>query len=177
MAELPDDQSLWRARPFYLAYDQQRDRREGSMKHYSFISALREGIKRKEFKMKLKNWMSAAAVVCLVFGFGFVILPVTLLSFYGMSTEQGGILMTRLFGQAFIFLGLLLWLARNTTEPTTQRAFALAAFVGNAIGFIISLMSQLSGIANVLGWSTVALYLIFALGFGYFLIPGSSKPL
>jgi uncharacterized membrane protein len=132
---------------------------------------------RKEFTMRLKNWMMAAAVICLVFGFGFVILPVTLLSFYGLSTEQVGIFMTRLFGQAFILLGLLLWLARNTTEPTIQRAFALAVFVGNVIGFIISLMTQLSGIVNVLGWSTVALYLIFALGFGYFLMPRSSKPL
>jgi hypothetical protein len=125
--------------------------------------------------MKLKNWMIAAGVICLVFGFGFVILPVTLLSFYGLSTEQGGILMTRLFGQAFIVVGLLLWLARNATEPATQQAFALALFVGNVIGFLISLLTQLSGIVNVLGWSTVALYLIFALGFGYFLIPGSAK--
>ncbi len=127
--------------------------------------------------MKLKNWMSAAGVICLVFGIGFVILPVTLLSFYGISTERGGILMTRLFGGAFIPLGLLLWFNRNTTEPTTQRAFAIALFVGNVIGVIVSLMSQLSGTANALGWSTVALYLIFALGFGYFLMPRSSKPL
>jgi uncharacterized membrane protein YfcA len=139
--------------------------------------SLREDIKRKEFTMKLKNWMSAAGVICLVFGIGFVILPVPLLSFYGLSTEQVGIFMTRLFGGAFIPLGLLLWLARNTTESITQRAFALALFVGNVIGFIISLMTQLSGIVNVLGWSTVALYLIFALGFGYFLMPRSSKPL
>jgi hypothetical protein len=127
--------------------------------------------------MKLRNWMIAAAIVCLVFGLGFVILPVTMLSFYGGSTDQGGIFMTRLFGSAFVTLGLLFWLARDTTEPTTQRAFALAACVGDVIGFIISLMNQLSGIINALGWSTVATYLIFALGFGYFLIPRSSKPL
>jgi Ca2+/Na+ antiporter len=125
--------------------------------------------------MKLRNWMSAAAVVCLVFGFGFAILPVISLSFYGMSTEQGGILMSRLFGGAFILIGLLAWLARNTTEPSTQRAFALAVFVGDGVGFIIALMNQLSGVVNALGWSTVALYLIFSLGFGYFLLPGKAK--
>jgi hypothetical protein len=124
--------------------------------------------------MKLNNWMSAVAAVCLAFGFGFVISPVILLSFYGMSTDQSGILMTRLFGGTFILLGLLSWFARNTTEATTQRAFALAFFVGDVIGFIIALMGQLSGFINIFGWSTVALYLIFALGFGYFLISRSS---
>ncbi len=125
--------------------------------------------------MKLRNWMSAAAVVTLAFGIGFVILPVTLLSFYGISTDQAGIFMSRLFGGAFVLVGLLAWLARNTTEPSTQRAFALAVFVGDAIGFIIALMNQLTGFVNALGWSTVALYLLFALGFGYFLLPGKAK--
>ena len=125
--------------------------------------------------MKLKNWMSAKAVICVVLGFGFILLPDTLLSFYAISAGPGGIFMTRLVGQAFLVIGLLLWLARNTTESTTQRAIALAVFVGDAAGFIIALMAMLSGTANVLGWSTVALYLVFALGFGYFLIPVKAK--
>lgn len=120
--------------------------------------------------MTLKNWMIAKAVIVLVFGIGFVILPETLLAFYGTSVGQGGILMSRLFGQAFILLGILLWFARNTTESTTQRAFVLAVFVGDVIGFIITLMGQLSNTMNVLGWLNVALYLVLALGFGYFLI-------
>ncbi len=127
--------------------------------------------------MKLRTWMIAAAIICLLFGLGFIILPVMMLSFYGSTTEQVGIVMTRFFGSAFFTLGLLFWLARNTTEPTTQRAFALAACVGDVIGFIIALRHQLSGIVNVLGWSTVTLYLIFALGFGYFLIPRPANAL
>jgi|Deesub1362A_J573_1020465.scaffolds.fasta_scaffold27839_2 hypothetical protein len=127
--------------------------------------------------MKLRNWMAAKAVACVVFGLGFLLLPTTLLSLYGASLGAGGVLMARFFGQVFILLGLLLWLARNTTESTTQRAFALAVFVGDLIGFIVALMGQLSGIVNVLGWSGVALYLVFALGFGYFLIPRSAEPL
>jgi hypothetical protein len=125
--------------------------------------------------MKLRNWMSAKAVICVVFGLGFILLPETLLSFYAISAGPGGIFMTRLFGHAFIVIGLLLWLTRNTTETTTQRAIALAVFVGDAVGFIIVLMAKLSGTANVLGWSTVALYLVFVMGFGYFLLPGKAK--
>jgi len=35
-------------------------------------------------------------------------------------------------------------------------------------GFVVALINQLSGLVNALGWSTVALYLLFALGYGYF---------
>ena len=125
--------------------------------------------------MKIKNWMIAGAVICVLFGLGFSMMPAIMLAFYGSAADPIGIAMTRFFGSAFVTLGLLMWFARNTTEPATQRAFALAAFVGDGIGFIIALKHQMSGIPNALGWSTVTLYLIFALGFGYFLIPRSDK--
>jgi uncharacterized membrane protein YfcA len=120
--------------------------------------------------MTLKNWMSVKAVICILFGIGLLILPGPLLSLYGTSLDDAGLYMSRLFGQAFVLIAILLWFARNTTEPGTQRAFALAVFVGDAIGFVVTLIAQLSGLTNALGWTTVALYLILALGFGYFLI-------
>ena len=119
--------------------------------------------------MTLKSWMSAKAVICVLFGLGFVFIPETLASFYGMSTNDSGILMTRFFGQAFILLGLLLWLARNTSEQATQRAFSISVFIGDIVGFVIAIMAQMSGVVNALGWLSVALYLLLALGFGYFL--------
>jgi len=125
--------------------------------------------------MKIKNWMIGGAVICVFFGLGFSMMPATMLALYGSAADPVGMVMARFFGSAFVTLGLLMWFARNTTEPATQRAFALAAFVGNSIGFIVALIFQMSGIPNALGWSTVTLYLIFALGFGYFLIPGSDK--
>jgi hypothetical protein len=35
------------------------------------------------------------------------------------------------------------------------------------IGFVVILIGQLAGIANAVGWSTVAIYLAFALAFAY----------
>lgn len=122
--------------------------------------------------MTLKNWMSAKAIICVLFGLGFVLLPDALLSLYGSTLGEGGIYMTRLVGAGFILLTLLLWLNRNASEPATRRSFALAVFVGDAIGFVVTLMGQLNGVMNALGWATVAIYLVLALGFGYFLIAG-----
>jgi len=134
---------------------------------YSFILGI---VSKGRFQMTLKNWMSAKAVICVLFGLGFVFIPEMLASFYGMSTNDSGVLMTRFFGQAFVLLGLLLWLARNISEPATQRAFSISVFIGDIVGFVIAIMAQMSGVVNALGWLSVALYLVLALGFGYFLI-------
>ncbi len=101
--------------------------------------------------MKLKTWMTVKAFVCIVFGLGFVILPSVVMNLYDVKLGEGGVYMTRLLGQAFILLSLLLWLVRNTDEAATRRAFALAVFVGDLIGFVISLQGQLAGSVNALG--------------------------
>jgi len=123
--------------------------------------------------MTLKTLMSIKAVICLLFGIGFLLIPSTLASYFGMFPDISGRLMAQFFGQAFVLLGLLLWLARNTSEPGIRKAFALALFVGDMIGFVVSLMAVLNGIMNALGWLPVGLYLVIGLGFGYILI---SKP-
>ena len=55
-------------------------------------------------------------------------------------------------------------------DPQALRVILLANVVGDAVGFVIALLSQLAGVGGVnsLGWSTVAIYLLLALGFAYF---------
>jgi hypothetical protein len=63
----------------------------------------------------------------------------------------------------------LLWFARNAARSEIAlRALVLAITIGDTLGFVITLLAQLGGLANALGWVTVALYLLLALGFGYF---------
>jgi hypothetical protein len=119
--------------------------------------------------MKLSNLMAIKAVVVSVLGISYVLIPNAIISLAGMTLNPGGVFATQLYGATFILLGILLWFARNA--PRTEvalRAIVLAVVVGDVIGFIVSLLMQLSGIANALGWVEVAAYLLFALGFGYF---------
>jgi hypothetical protein len=44
----------------------------------------------------------------------------------------------------------------------------LAFFITNLLGFVISLITKLQVASNALGWVTVVIYGLFALGFGYF---------
>jgi hypothetical protein len=40
--------------------------------------------------------------------------------------------------------------------------------VGFAVGLVATVLGQLSGAVNALGWSTVVIYALFTLGYGYF---------
>ena len=120
--------------------------------------------------MKIKFMMSFKAIVVVFFGLGFLLLTETTMSLYGMEVNSGGIAAARLLGQMYTLIALLLWLCRNTQEASTKKAFAIAVTIGDAIGIVVSLLATLSGAMNVLGWSAVGIYLIFTLGFGYFLL-------
>ena len=120
--------------------------------------------------MKLNIWMTAKAVVCIVFGIGFVLAPQFLGSIYAMSLDSSGALMARLFGTAFIFEAIVLWLPRNApSSDAGLRAIVMALAVSNANGFVVTLLATLSGVWNALGWLPVVLYLVFCLAFAYFL--------
>lgn len=118
--------------------------------------------------MKLSTMMVIKAVVCLVFGILFVLAPGPLMSFYGVTLGSGGILVARLYGASLFGNLLLSWFARNDAGSEALRASVLALLVYDAIGFVVALVAVLSGVMNTLGWSVVGLYLLLALGFGYF---------
>ena len=118
--------------------------------------------------MKLSTMFVIYAAISAIFGLAFVFVPETSLALYGITLSPGVILIARLFGAALLEFALLSWLARNAGDSEARKAIILAIFLGEAVGFIVVLLGQLSGEVNALGWSTVAAYLLLALGFGYF---------
>jgi len=120
--------------------------------------------------MKFSAVMVIKAVVCLVFGFLFVLVPGTLLSFIGITVGAGGIFIARLYGASLFGNLMLSWFARNAAESNARRAIILDLFIYDAIGFVVALLAQLTCVMNPLGWFIVVVYLFFTLGFGYHLI-------
>jgi hypothetical protein len=126
--------------------------------------------------MKLSALMIVNAIVAVVFGLGFVLAPGQVTSFY--SPEVGITLeyVAQLFGAALLGFAVLTWVARNAPDSEARRAILLALFVGDGVGFVIALIAQLGGVVNTLGWSTVAIYLVLAIGFGYFRFAAKQEP-
>lgn len=121
--------------------------------------------------MKFQTLMIIKAVVCLTLGVPILLAPIFLYSLFGASLNPGGVFAAREYGASLIGNLMLTWFARNAVESEARRAIALALCVYDAIGFAITLMAIFAGALGLLGWFAAAIYLFFAVGFGYFLMP------
>ena len=117
--------------------------------------------------MKLGNFLLVKAVISLAFGIAFALVPAAVMSLYGVTLNSGGAFMARFLGACLIGIGLICWLDRNA-DPQVLQGITLALCIGDTVGFIVALLGQLSGLTNALGWVNVVIWLLLALGLGYF---------
>ena len=78
--------------------------------------------------------------------------------------------MARIYGAAVFGTMVLTWLARNAAETRARHAILLDLFVYDGIGFVVTLLSVVSGVLNPLSWGIAVVYLFFTLGSGYLLL-------
>jgi len=121
--------------------------------------------------MKFQTLMIIKAVVCLSLGVPILIAPVFLYSLFGATLNPGGVFAAREYGASLIGNLMLTWFARNAVDSEPRRAIALGLCVYDAIGFVITLMAQFSGVLGPLGWFAALIYLFFAVAFGFFIMP------
>lgn len=117
--------------------------------------------------MRLRTFISMHSILLFLFGLGFLLVPARMFSVYGTSTDSTGLLTARVFGIGNIQLSMIMWTARNDVGSKTLKTLVSLLFLGNALAFMLALQAQISGVFNALGWTNVALYLLFALGYGY----------
>ena len=120
--------------------------------------------------MSFKNLMIIKALVCLVFGILLLAIPDKLISIFGATLGYGGMFTAREYGSSLFGNLFLCWFARDAVESDARRAIILALFVYDLIAFIMTTLTVVAGVLNLLGWAIVFIYLFFTLGFGYFLV-------
>ena len=89
-------------------------------------------------------------------------------SLYGIESNMMLNYMGQLFGAALIVVGLIAWGSRNAADSDARRAIIFSFFIGDTIGFVIALIGQVNQVVNSLGWTTVVIYFLLALGFAIF---------
>lgn len=120
--------------------------------------------------MKFKVLMIIKAAICLILGIPIIIYPQFIYSIFGADVSAGGIFAAREYGAALLGTMLICWFGRNAEESIARRAVILGLFVYDALGVIVTLIAIFTKEVSPLAWLIVALYLLLALGFGYFLI-------
>lgn len=128
-----------------------------------------ENIKRRRF-------LGIAAIITLLNGLGYTLVPNALLPTYGITATPGAALGFRLLGAALLAFGLILWFLRLSHDWTALRGLLIGATVGNIVGVIVSLLATLTGVMNGSGWLFVVTYAVLLIGYVYFLWEGVQKP-
>jgi hypothetical protein len=114
--------------------------------------------------MKLNTLMILTAIVAFIFGLGFILAPLQSMSLYGNTLEGAGIFIARYFGAALLGYAFLAWFTRNTASKGLMAGF----FAAMVLGFAVALYDAIAGTHNGLVWLNVVIYLLLAIGFGYF---------
>ncbi len=118
--------------------------------------------------MKLKTLLIIHAMLACAYGLAYLLVPEAAVSMFGIPAfTTGGIFILRYLGAVFLFIALLLWLARNA-ESGALKAIVQASFVGNILCAIVILYNQFAVRLNDLMWLSFVLHILLALGYGYF---------
>jgi hypothetical protein len=117
--------------------------------------------------MTTRNFFIVSAVIILLSGVVSVLYPQLMFDAWGTESNQAGLIITQLSGALEIGLGLILWLSRNEGVSKARRAIVLGGFITYSLFFIIMLIN-ISGVSSAAVWANIVLYLLLALGFGFF---------
>ncbi len=119
--------------------------------------------------MHLKTLLLVNTVVTAAFGLALLFAPGQVTAAYGITADTGLRYVAQLFGVCLLGFAVLTWFAKDATESEARVAILRGLFVTAGLGFFVALVAQLRGVVNALGWSTVAIFLLLALGWAYFL--------
>jgi len=125
--------------------------------------------------MSSKLYLTIAAVLAILYGIGFVLIPAKMGELYGVQPEPHAILNVQYFGSALLAWGVILWFARDL-DWAAVRGVLIGSVVGDAVGGLLSVWAIVEGLVNAFGWTSVVIYVLLLLGGLYFLSTGSRKP-
>ena len=118
--------------------------------------------------MTLNTLFTICSVLSLVFGIAFVLVPGQVHSAYGVMPDGVDRFNGRLMGAAFVGFGVLTWMARGLADTQARRMVVVVMFVTTLLALGVTLLGQIQGVLGPAGWSSVVIYLLEAIGFGYY---------
>jgi len=123
--------------------------------------------------MSSKLYLTIAAVLAILYGIGFVLIPAKMGELYGVQPEPHAILNVQYFGSALLAWGVIMWFARDL-DWAAVRGVLIGSVVGDAVGGLLSVWGISQGLVNAFGWTSVVIYVLLLLGALYFLKPASA---
>lgn len=115
------------------------------------------------------------ALIAVLLGLGFLILPGRILDQFGVDEYAATKLISQFFGTALLGLGLLLWFAKDVNEANLQKGMGTALLIGAAAGLVITVMGTTSGILRANWWIAMVVYTVLGLAYAYLVFQKPKK--
>lgn len=116
--------------------------------------------------MSHKMVFTVQSVLFFLAGLATLIAPQQLIASYGLSLQQGGVGLARLYGVTAIMLGLITWMARESGPSQARKAIVLGLFIGNILAALVGIYNGLAGGFGTVIWVSVIIWLLLALDLG-----------
>ena len=121
--------------------------------------------------MNIRNLAVVSAVVAGLFGLAALFVPAPFLAVFGVELPEAGLVMTRLFGAHVFAIAVLDWFALNDLlgggRAGAERGIVLVNVLSPALSIILVGAAVLGGIANELGWVSVAILAVLGIAWVY----------
>jgi hypothetical protein len=120
--------------------------------------------------MKISVFAIILAILGAFYSICLLAFPAKFLSTYGITLDNAGLALARLYGAVLGGLAITYGSSRNIpqSDKVWQNLLAGTLFF-SAVSAVISATSVLNGISNSMGWTTVAVQVLIALTSCYFL--------
>jgi len=125
--------------------------------------------------MDTKLYFTIVAIIGILFGIAFVLVPAQVGVIYGVTPNPAAILDSRFFGSALLAWGVIVWMARDFREDAAIRGVLIGSIVGDIVGGAVNIWGTIQGLLNGLAWTTTILYILLLLGAIYCLAAGERK--
>jgi hypothetical protein len=110
------------------------------------------------------------AIVVVLFGAFFLILPQTALALFGTEVYVSNLFLARFFGGAMLMSGIFIWFLKDAFDQKTQKTLGITLLAGSVGGFVLSLIGMTSaGVIRSNGWILLVITVVFSLGYAFLL--------
>jgi hypothetical protein len=122
--------------------------------------------------MNAKTFLTISAIIAVLFGLAFVLVPTAAGSIYGMPPEPHTALTLQFFGSVLITIAVVNWFAKDFADWEAVRGVLIANAIGDAVGGGLTLLGMFQGLINSMGWTSTIIYALLLIGSLYCLAMG-----
>ncbi len=122
--------------------------------------------------MNTRTYLSVAGAIGIIFGLGYLLVPVLAGGLVFKFDTPASILFGRFIGAYLLMWGAIGFVLRNSTDKQALRGVLQVTAIGHVITIALFLIGLTSGVSSVFGWGNVILSVVLGIGAIYCLPRG-----